>query len=465
VGEAAGDLCDALEHAHSRGVVHRDIKPQNVLLAAGERRAKLMDFGIARVLDGAGITATGDVVGTLAYMAPEQAEGDVVGPPADVYSLALTLYEAWSGENPNARTTPAATARAIGDPVPLLDGPRPELPIELCDAIDACLQPDPQLRPPLDELAATIEDALPELDAGHRVPRPRRRHAPLAAAVSALAARSPADLAGAAAVAALTGAAMIVTPSRGPGWAYLLPIAAGLLALLWTRPGYLLGAAGLTAWLAGPAARPGAALVVAVLSLPPALLPGARGRALTLPAASPLLGLAGAAPLYPALAGMAGRARDRLVLGAAGYAWLALAESIADRKLLFGPDQAAPPGWQQSAGETVRHLLLPLASDPAFLFGLALWSLGALALGLVVRGRNPALDLLGALLWAAALLAALRLRAGAAGPSPGVLAAAVLAVVAAVIVWRARGSAQQPGPSLPPTAVPLQDAGREATLP
>src|SRR2546429_6309753 len=97
VGEAAVDLCDALEHAHSRGVVHRDIKPQNVLLSADERRAKLMDFGIARVLDGAGITATGDIVGTLAYMAPEQAEGEEAGPDADVYSLALTLYEAWSG--------------------------------------------------------------------------------------------------------------------------------------------------------------------------------------------------------------------------------------------------------------------------------------------------------------------------------------------------------------------------------
>jgi hypothetical protein len=464
VGEAAVDLCEALEHAHSRGVVHRDIKPQNVLLAASGRRAKLMDFGIARVLDDVGITATGDVVGTLAYMAPEQAEGDVAGSPADVYSLALTLYEAWCGENPNARSTPAATARAIGDPVPLLDGPRPDLPVELCDAIDACLQPDPELRPTLGDLAATVEDALPGLDAGHTVPRPRRRPVSLATAVEVLARRDPTELAGAAAVAAMIGAAMIVTPSRGPGWAYLLPLVAGLLTSLWARVGYLFGAAGLVAWLAGPAGRPGAALVVAVLAIPPALLLSGQPRTLTLPAASPLLGFAGAAPIYPALAGLAGRARDRLVLGAAGYVWMALAESITDRKLLFGSDHAAPAGWQQSAGETARHMLLPLVTDPTFLFGLTLWSMGALALGLVVRGRNAALDLLGAMVWAAALVAALRLRAGTAGPSPAVLAAAVLAVVAAVIVWRARRPPQPRGATLGDAPRALQEAGREATL-
>ena len=175
VGEAAADLCDALEHAHSRGVVHRDIKPQNVMLAADGRRAKLMDFGIARVLDGAGITATGDVIGTLAYMAPEQAEGDAADPPADVYSLALTLYEAWSGENPNARATPAATARAIGAPVRPLDELRPDLPPALCDVIDACLEPEPELRPAIEELAEAVEDALPELEGERSVPRPRRR--------------------------------------------------------------------------------------------------------------------------------------------------------------------------------------------------------------------------------------------------------------------------------------------------
>ena len=93
IGEIGADLCEALDHAHSRGVVHRDVKPQNVQVTEhdGEPHAKLMDFGIAQLADGASLTAAGDVVGTLAYMSPEQAEGRPAGPEADVYSLALTL--------------------------------------------------------------------------------------------------------------------------------------------------------------------------------------------------------------------------------------------------------------------------------------------------------------------------------------------------------------------------------------
>ena len=112
IGEIGADLCEALDHAHSRGVIHRDIKPQNVQVVDGQPRAKLMDFGIALVADAAGLTATGDVVGTLAYMSPEQAEGREAGPEADVYSLALTLYECWSGENPHRRGNAVATARS-----------------------------------------------------------------------------------------------------------------------------------------------------------------------------------------------------------------------------------------------------------------------------------------------------------------------------------------------------------------
>ena len=153
IGEIGADLCEALDHAHSRGVVHRDIKPQNVLVTEdGEPRAKLMDFGIARLADAAALTAPGDVVGTLAYMSPEQAEGRAAGPEADVYSLALTLYECWSGENPNRRATPAATARAIGARARPLRRLRPDLPRELTDAIDACLAAAPLRRPPLEEL-------------------------------------------------------------------------------------------------------------------------------------------------------------------------------------------------------------------------------------------------------------------------------------------------------------------------
>lgn len=187
IGEIGADLCEALDHAHSRGVVHRDIKPQNVQVTEGEPRAKLMDFGIARLADGAALTAPGDVVGTLAYMSPEQAEGREAGPEADVYSLALTLYECWSGENPHRRSTPAATARAIGARVRPLRRLRPDLPAELSAAVDACLDPRPRRRPPLEELGTAIEDSLERLaDRRPRASRPLGRRLGAVAAAALL---------------------------------------------------------------------------------------------------------------------------------------------------------------------------------------------------------------------------------------------------------------------------------------
>jgi serine/threonine protein kinase len=186
VGEIGADLCEALDHAHERAVVHRDIKPQNVLITEeGEPRAKLMDFGVARLTDAAALTAPGDVVGTLAYMAPEQAEGRTAGPAADVYALALMLYESWSGEHPTRRSTPAATARAIGARMRPLRRLRPDLPHELCDTVDACLGPRPDRRPSLEELGGAIESSLDRL--AEDPPRAARA-LPLRLAAAALAA-------------------------------------------------------------------------------------------------------------------------------------------------------------------------------------------------------------------------------------------------------------------------------------
>jgi serine/threonine protein kinase len=183
IGEIGADICEALDHAHERAVVHRDIKPQNVLVTEeGEPHAKLMDFGVARLTDAAALTAPGDVVGTLAYMAPEQAEGRTVGPEADVYALGLMLYESWSGDHPTRRSTPAATARAIGGRMKPMRRLRPDLPRELCETVDACLQTRPDRRPSLEELGGAIESSLDRL-AEH----PPRSERPLSLRLGAVA--------------------------------------------------------------------------------------------------------------------------------------------------------------------------------------------------------------------------------------------------------------------------------------
>ena len=183
VADLGAELCSALAHAHDAGVVHRDIKPDNVLVRTtrsrsvkgrASQRALLADFGIASLEDGPTLTATGQVVGTLQYMSPEQATGEGAGSPSDVYSLGLTLYELWAGFNPVARISPAATARAIGEPIESLGEARPELPPALCVAIDACLEPEPEDRPELSDLREALLDVRGALHPGPRGAAPRR---------------------------------------------------------------------------------------------------------------------------------------------------------------------------------------------------------------------------------------------------------------------------------------------------
>src|SRR3954464_7806613 len=140
-------LCDALSHAHARGVVHRDVKPGNVIVPEapedGGSAAKLTDFGIARVVGDDALTRTGDVLGTLAYMAPEQAEGRGATRASDLYALGIVLYEALAGVNPVRGASPAETARRVGTPLPALGRMRRDLPRELCEAIDQAVEIEP----------------------------------------------------------------------------------------------------------------------------------------------------------------------------------------------------------------------------------------------------------------------------------------------------------------------------------
>jgi hypothetical protein len=124
VAQYGAALADALAYVHERNLVHRDVKPANVLITE-DGRVHLADFGIARLVDSAHQTRTGDVLGTPAYFAPEQVAGEEVGPPADIYALAIVLLECLTGRRPFEGTAmEVAMARLARQPeVPADLGP------------------------------------------------------------------------------------------------------------------------------------------------------------------------------------------------------------------------------------------------------------------------------------------------------------------------------------------------------
>jgi hypothetical protein len=136
----------ALAYAHQRGVIHRDIKPDNILIERATDRALVTDFGIAL----AGRTGGGDgqVVGTARYMSPEQALGEPVDARSDLYSLGATLFFALTGRPPfEAANLPAVLTQQVTRPAPRVRALRPEVPARLAEVIDRCLQKAPAERP------------------------------------------------------------------------------------------------------------------------------------------------------------------------------------------------------------------------------------------------------------------------------------------------------------------------------
>jgi eukaryotic-like serine/threonine-protein kinase len=433
-------LCDALAHAHRRGVIHRDVKPGNVIVPDlpqdGSGVAKLTDFGIARMVGDDALTATGDVVGTLAYMAPEQADGRPAGEEADLYALALVLYEALSGVNPVRGRGAASTARRLGARLPALGRLRRDLPLELCHALDRAVLPRPEQRGTLGELRDALADALPVADdergtiagspleglarvggngirAGGDGVRPRLR---------ALAALAAAGLA-AGGVAWLTPRAGVeVSPAAAAAGA------AGAVLVL-PRLGWIATVAALAAWSSGPTAA-----VLCLAAAPTVALLRRSGGLWSLPAGAPLLGVVGLAGAWPALAGQAARPWHRAALGALGCWWLMLAEILSGARLAFG----APP----DAALTGTHLLPVLTSGVLALA--ALWAAAAVLLPVLVRGHALAADVVGATTWAAGLGSATQAVAGALSWQPamrGVVASAVVAGGLALVAAASRGDA------------------------
>ena len=157
----AADVADALAVAHEAGVVHRDVKPANVMLPS-RGQVKVMDFGIASSSMSTNLTATGIVVGTARYLSPEQARGERATPASDLYAIGILLYEMLTGAPPFDHETPVATAMAhvSEDPRPVAEA-RPGVPAGLAALVDRCLQKDPAARPPTAEALAEELRAAP----------------------------------------------------------------------------------------------------------------------------------------------------------------------------------------------------------------------------------------------------------------------------------------------------------------
>lgn len=448
-------LCDALQHAHDQGVVHRDVKPSNVLVPeappTSAQVAKLTDFGVARVVGGDALTHTGDVLGTLAYMAPEQAEGLEAGEPADLYSLALVIYEALSGVNPVAHARPGRASRRLGMYVPPLRRQRRDLPRNLAASIDLALRPRPRERGSVAELRralalaenevgdepgvvtgafTTLRPRDPEAEAAELQERERlwRDQDPADRATRGDPAAPSRDAAlqadtdrgeqagpdyawpprALAAVGAAALAVWVTLTALGPS--PVPPAGVGLLAgaavLLLPRLGW--GALTIAlAVLATSQHLPGAAAVIAVALLLPVVLSPAAATTWPLSAGAPALGLVGLAGAWPAVAARATTPWRRAALGAVGWLWVLLASAIAGKALYLPLVRGVPPphAWMSSLSTTLDHLLRPEISA-GVLAPAIVWALGAVTLPWLIRGGSLILDVLRVLAWAVIVVSA-----------------------------------------------------------
>ncbi len=176
------DVCSALAYAHGQGIVHRDIKPGNILLSSGQ--AVVADFGIARALESAGgerLTSSGIAIGTPQYMSPEQGGGDAeVDQRTDIYAVGCVLFEMLAGDPPfTGRTAQAVIARHMQERVPSIQVLRPDLPLSVVYTIERCLSKVPADR------FASVGELLESLDTPIEEPGPDRRK-PLALVLLAM---------------------------------------------------------------------------------------------------------------------------------------------------------------------------------------------------------------------------------------------------------------------------------------
>ena len=413
--EAAAQIAEALAHAHGKGIVHRDVKPSNVLLAESPGiDVRLLDFGLAQMAEFDTLTALGDIPGTLAYISPERLHGLTATTAADIWGLGVLLWESLAGEHPFWGGDMVETSRRIQHGAPPLESLRPDLPAHVLQTVASALYVNPQRRPGAERLAQELRS----------LPKRRRRKqggskpaAPARTAATVAAERLlPGALAGIA-----SGWIATRLPFYPAGWPLGLAATGAALGFAVPRAGLVFALA--VAFFPLANISLGLALVYAALAAAWTALTWKDARAGLLLAAGPLLAPLAALGLVPLAAQLArGRAR-RAATAAAAVLLAALIAGLRRAPLPF--DGSMPPLGLGVAGSNrpsavAQALWAQLAAHPVLLAEAAVLAIAAAALP-HVRRRGP---------WPAAAFGAVFLAATAlAAP-----AAAVLPLVAAAWV-------------------------------
>jgi hypothetical protein len=416
------EVLAALEHAHECGIVHRDVKPENILIDRNGT-ARLADFGVARLTDHSTMTSAGALVGTIAYMSPEQARAQSVGPPSDVYSASLALYELLAGVNPLVGGSAAESARraALGE-IPPIGEVRPDLPADLQSALMQGLVRDPARRPTARQLHHDLDHAI---NGAHDHAVRRQRVRKVRDPVVSLAAT------GAAAAGVLSGLGHLapIEIALGAG-------AAGAIALRWPRLGAGLVAVATVALIGRTSV--GAAVLAALGCALILALGWQWPRRLGTPLVAIAAAWVGLLPLACLLCIGIRTTRERIWAIASGLALTFAWELWSGRPLMLGPAAAHPlsqvaGGVQDPAGVIAQAQTL-LAGSWWVLWGACGLATAALAAPLILRTRPGTQRVVACLVGAGALAAV----AVIGSPDPAVGLAAVAPSAVLVAVWALR---------------------------
>ena len=368
--EAASQILDGLAHAHSRGIVHRDVKPSNVLLLDEEAVSiRLLDFGLARFDEAETLTAVGDVPGTLAYISPERLRGEEACPVSDVWGVGILLWECLAGKHPFWGFPLQAMASAIEEGAPPLGDERPDLPQRLLVAVDRALDPSPARRPSAAALAHELREAVGDRRRVTRGTKPRASGAPTQSRLAQLV--PPLAAAGA------TVAAGSALPFFPTGWAFGLGALAALVTLRNPRAGLALALAAPVLPLGNLAL--GLALLYAAVAACWLALSWRDAQAGLAFLAGPLLAVVGLIGLVPlAVQPVRGHVR-RAFQAVAAVAVAAIAAGLRGSALPFGAEPPTPDLAGLESPVAAAHTLV--SAIPAGL-GLAALVLAAAAVAI-----------------------------------------------------------------------------------